>query len=152
MILSLDIGSKLGTVLYHNKIIDARTYKLGVNDSRYYDFKILLEEIHLIFKLDQIAFENAAFQIGNAIPVYHGLIGVLKSFCLENKIDLIPYPVSVVKKVFTGSGNASKKVIMKKCDELGIKYDTADTADAIAVLHTHLKQKGGENERGLQHV
>jgi len=134
-ILALDIGTKLG--VFSDTDINGFMINLGKGDDRYGKFYDILEHRLSENFYDRVVYEAAAFQIGNAIPVYHGLIGVLKAACSHYAIPLTGIPVKTIKKVFTGSGNATKKDIMKRCDELGLKYSDDNAADAIAVYHTY---------------
>lgn len=135
MIIALDIGSKLG--YYHEGDKKAYTLDLGKGDSRFlnlYQFLDSTKSEDVTF----VAYEAAPFQQGAAIPIYHGLIGVLKLYCLEFDIPYVGIPVGTVKKAFTGKGNSNKAAMMKECDRRGMKYDDDNSSDAYAVYCTHI--------------
>lgn len=137
-VLALDLGTKLG--MYTTGSEKADTVELGSGDDRFGIFFNTLEhDLMLNPNLKAIAYEDAAFQRGNAIPVYHGLVAVLKLFCKLNNIEYVGIPVGTVKKIFVGKGNANKKDIMAQCDKLGIKYDDDNSADAYAVWWTYVE-------------
>ena len=137
MILALDIGTNLGVYVEGNA---PQTISLGKGDERFFNFWKFLKENR--FHYDVIVYEQAAFQQGNAIPIYHGLIGVLKAFSLYKSIPLQGIPVGTIKKTFTGKGNANKKDMMQRCDELGITYDSDNAADAYATYYTYKQLEG----------
>jgi len=140
MILALDLGTKLGT--YRDDWAgEAWTKDLGKGDERFFNF---LGFLYGDSNCDIIVYEQAAFQRGHAIPIYHGLVGVLKAFCMANEIEHVGIPVGTIKKCFTGKGNCGKKEIMDKCDTLGIGYEDDNSADAYAVYYTYKKLYGVE--------
>ena len=142
MILALDIGSKLG--FYGTHFEKACTLTLGKPkcDSRFVDFYHFL--LGLKDTYTHIAYEDAAFQQGAAIPIYHGLVGILKAYCLHNDIPLYGIPVGTIKKCFTGKGNTNKAGMMARCDALGIEYDDDNGSDAYAVYYTYKKLYEGK--------
>lgn len=135
MILTLDIGTKLGVYLEEGK--HSFTFDLGKGDERFINFYKHLTFQVVNNEVNYVIYEEAAFQRGNAIPIYHGLIGILKSVCMFSNVPFKGIPVGTIKKSFTGKGNCGKQEIMDKCDELGITYDDDNSADAYAVYHTY---------------
>lgn len=153
MILALDLGSKIG--YYKEGAGVACTFNMGSGDERFHAFRVFLDTM----EPSTIAYEKAAFQQGHAIPLYHGLVGVLKEYCVSKGINHVPIPVLTIKKVFTGRGSwpkeelkrlckekgikyTNKIPIMNKCDELGIKYEDDNSADSYAVYHTYMQLEG----------
>ncbi len=153
MILALDIGTKLG--VYFEGDIDTSTkdlikdqgilggndpymkYLKNIKDIRFSSFYKWLDYIIQEVEITQICYEEAAFQQGHAIPIYHGLIGILKAVCIEHHVPYIGIPVGTIKKTFTGKGNCNKQDMMNKCDKLNIKYDDDNGADAYATYYTY---------------
>ena len=134
MILTLDLGSKLG--YYKEGDTKAYTLNLGKGDDRFLNLYLFLSGAELK-DVKEIAFEAAAFKQGAAIAIYHGMVGILKLYCLEFEIPLTGIPVGTIKKAFTGKGNTNKAGMMARCDELGMKYDDDNAADAYGVYCTH---------------
>lgn len=141
MIFSLDIGTKIG--YYKEGANRAYTYDLGKGDERFLKFYEFLVEHDkkASVPIKEIAFEAAAFQQGHAIPIYHGLVAILKLYCLEWSIPLTGIPVGTIKKTFTGKGNSNKAAIMAECDKRGMKYDDDNASDSYAVYCTYMEMK-----------
>ena len=142
MILSLDIGSKLG--YYIEKHSHAYAVDLGKKDKRFFEFWNTLNKLLSLNKITQVVYEKAAFQKGHAIPIYHGMVGILKQCCILHSIPYTSIPVGTIKKCFTGQGRwdkedcnifnheyelglpkakINKAPIMAVCTDLGITYD-----------------------------
>ena len=169
-VLSLDLGTKLGS--YVEDMTEAITFNLGKGDERFRKFDgVLGYNVRNLeaqgYTLDMIVYEGAAHQKGFAMPLYHGLVGVLKCFCEYNDIELVAIHAMTVKKSFTGKGKWSedecmaiaeerkfkerykggkvvfgkKSPIMARCEDLGIEFDSDNAADAYAVYHTYKKIK-----------
>ena len=139
-VLSLDLGTKLG---HYYTGDTAHTYNLGKGDDRFFNFGMWLQKEIKDKNIDTVVYEKAAFQQGNAIPIYHGLVGVLKHVCISYTINYESIPVGTIKKAFTGNGRANKKEMMAMCDKMGIKYDDDNSADAYAVAYTYKEVKNG---------
>lgn len=161
VILALDVGTKIGyTIDGQNGL----TAKLAKEDSKFLEFHQLIKNIEHIYGVTQIAYEAAPFQPAAAIPVWHGLVGVLKLTAQGLQIPVVGIAVGTIKKEFTGKGRHTKEEqraaadrlglkkantkspILDKCRELGYTYDGEDAADAIAVWHTYKKLYGNKNE------
>lgn len=64
--------------------------------------------------------------------------GVVMAVAGAHSLPVYCYPPSVVKKAFTGKGNASKELIQEHARILYPDRDFGeDEADAIAIAHTH---------------
>lgn len=83
-----------------------------------------------------IAFEDAKFQLGNAIYPFNAQKAVLQLVAESQNLEFIGYSPMTIKKIFTGKGNATKDDMLKKA---GVQNH--NEADAIAVLFTHNKSK-----------
>lgn len=162
MILALDLGTKLG--YYREGWSKALTENLGKGDERFknlYRFlRITNQHVH------KIVYEGAAHQKGMAMPLYHGLVGVLKAYCQEEGIELEAIHAMTMKKVFTGKGRwkseeclkiaedrkfkekgfkggkavfSKKSPVMARCEDLGIEFDDDNSADAYGVYYTYME-------------
>ena len=169
-VLSLDLGTKLGRYIEGQP--KAITYNLGKGDERFNKFhKILNYELYNLqsqgYIIDTIVHEGAAHQKGFAMPLYHGLVGVLKAFCGEYSIELIAIHAMTVKKSFTGKGRWTKEEceeindmeglglpkskmtkapMIYEMNETGIEYDDDNSVDAYAVYDTYNKMKEKDSE------
>ncbi len=158
-ILSIDIGTKIG---WSVNGMDGFTHKLSSTDDKFDEFDTFLE-IHIENGITTIAYEAAAFQPGAAIPIYHGLVGVLKSVAKRNNVKLIPISVGTIKKIFTGKARYStielrefekelglkpkkspntKAPTLAMCKKLGYVWEGEDGADALSVHYAYRKLYG----------
>ncbi len=158
-IIGIDLGTQMGFTL-DGKI--GQTVKFSQTDSKFYSFYKHLESFILLHDIKVIAYEGAAFQQGNAIAIWHGLVGVLKTLATKYSIKTIAIPVGTVKKCFTGKGRHtkeeqeksakklglkkanSKSPILDRCYELGLVYDSEDAADSLAVYFTYKQMYEGK--------
>lgn len=169
MILALDLGTKLG---YYREREGAKTYDLGKGDGRFSSFYYFLHDMDydleytLGNRITTVVYEGAAHQKGFAMPLYHGLVGVLKLFCHNKGIPLEAIHAMTVKKAFTGKGMWKKK----ECEEmnerlglglpkskitkapmiacikgLGVEYEDDNSVDAYAVWYAYNQLKLGVN-------
>lgn len=102
-------------------------------------FKSKLQDTCKADEIKVIVFERVSGFHKNAIIVAAELIGVLKVFCEENKIEYRAYSAAEIKKFGTGNGSANKT----KMIEAAQKYKTGVTSDneADAILLYHLSVK-----------
>lgn len=162
MILSLDLGTKLG--YYKEGDMKAYTINLGKGDERFSNFiMFLFSEFNKDYPPTKIIYEGAAHQQGMAMPLYHGLVGVLKAFSIQKGIQPEAVHAMTMKKVFTGKGKwkpeecmkiaeerdfkskykggkavfSKKSPIMAKCEDLKIEFDDDNASDAFGVYYTY---------------
>lgn len=159
IILALDLGTQMGFTL-NGRL--GETVKFSKTDTKFYSFAQHIEYFITKYQITTIVYEGAAFQQGNAISVWHGLVGVLKMLATKHSVKMIAIPVGTVKKCFTGKGRHSKEEqeksakklglkkanskspILDKCNELGYHYDSEDAADALAVYFTYKQMYEGK--------
>jgi Holliday junction resolvasome RuvABC endonuclease subunit len=99
---------------------------------RLFRFKAKLNEIAKEVKLDAIVFERPAGFHKNALIVEAEIVGVLKLWCEENKIEYRAYSAGEIKKFATGCGNCSKDLMVEAAqDKLGMIGDDDNEADAM---------------------
>lgn len=155
-ILAIDVGTKIGWTIDG---MDGHTHKLSSTDTKYNEFYEFVEFL-IENGVGTVVYEAAAFQPGAAIPIYHGLVGVLKAVTTKHNIKLQGIPVGTIKKIFTGKARhtvqeqeeAAKRVGLKKansksptldmCKKLGYTYEGEDGADALSVHYAYRKLYG----------
>ncbi len=158
-ILALDMGTKIGWTVDG---MDGHTHKLPSTDARFGEFYEFIE-FFLENKVGTVVYEDAGFQPGNAIPIYHGLVGVLKAVTSKHGIKLVSIPVGTIKKIFTGKARYSemelrafeaalgmkhkkkpntKAPTLDMCQKLGYTWDGEDGADALSVHFAYRKLYG----------
>lgn len=139
-ILALDLATKTGHYTQGDKKAHTAILDATKPHSRFVELYSLMVSLLDGTKVTDVVYEQAAFQQGMAGVYFHGYVAILHLVCWEYKVKLHKgIAVGTIKKAFCGSGKASKKEIMKRCDNLGIKYDDDNGSDAYAIYHTHCK-------------
>jgi len=65
--------------------------------------------------------------------------GMLKVFCEDNKVPLLPIPIAIHKIYTTGKGNSKKELLIKEVfKKYQIDTDNNNLADAVSILQTVL--------------
>lgn len=156
-VLGLDVGTSFGWTLDGQS---AEHTLLPKDDTKYFLFMQYLNYFIHEKEVDVIVYEDARFQIGNAISIFHGLAGVLKAIAEENNVKVVALPVATVKKSFLGTGRPSKDdqaaaavrlgwkkkanskcMTLDRCNQLGYTYTNEDAADALSIWHTYNKSE-----------
>jgi len=93
-------------------------------------FSMLLErQIHIL------AYEDVRRHEGtSAAHVYGAFLALTQMVASPHGITLLPVGVGVIKKAWTGRGNASKQDMIAEAHRRGFKPDTDNAADALAIL------------------
>ena len=133
-IIALDIGSNMGC--YIEATSRVQTIKFD-KEKRFLGFYQYLTSTYKDTKFHTIAYEDAKFQPGNAAPVFHGFVSILKFFALQNDMKVVPITVKTIKKHITGNGNADKDQMMVHINKRGYEFIDHNSADAIAVYITY---------------
>lgn len=69
-----------------------------------------------------------------AAHVYGGFLACLEMWCAANNVPLRPVGVGVVKKHWTGKGNADKEAMIATARARGFRPVDSNEADALAIL------------------
>jgi hypothetical protein len=86
-------------------------------------------EIHAIY------YEDVKNHAGTlAAHVYGGFLACLEMWCASNNVPLRPVGVGVVKKHWTGKGNADKAAMCDTARAKGFRPKDSNEADALAIL------------------
>lgn len=146
-ILALDLGThfgwahhdRRGTITTGNKVLDPSI--------RFSAFMEWINSAICLEAVNVIAFEDVsphAHLGGEAAHIYGGFKGILLAKTEQYCIKALPLPIGTIKKHATGSGNASKKMMVAALPaELNITDE--NEADAYWVLQTAIEVL--ENER-----
>lgn len=141
-ILAIDIGtttgwarcSRDGTVISGSAgFAPKRTEQAG---HRWLKFRAFLNEqrveagdIHAVY------YEDVKQHAGTlAAHVYGGFLACLEMWCASNNVPLNPVGVGVVKKHWTGKGNADKDAMIAAARARGFRPVDSNEADALAIL------------------
>lgn len=93
-------------------------------------------EIHVVY------YEKVRRHAGTtAAHVYGGFEAHLQAWADRNRIRLVGVPVSVIKKSWTGRGNANKDAMMAEAKRRGIKVVDDNHCDARALLDYAILQE-----------
>lgn len=153
--ISFDIGTTLGWAEAIDGVL-VRSGSIRIKDTKdrwgrailnLWDFlnQLILEpEYASLYKLE-IAYEIVSFHESiHSAHVFGRILGQIEAFTEAGGWAFVSYNVGVIKKQFTGRGNAKKKDICEVCHKMGwqggrIGTDNDnDEADAIAILSVHL--------------
>ena len=132
-ILALDIANKTGWCL-NDETHGVWDFKLKRGESEGMKFIRLeskVKEIHNAVSLDLVVMERPAGRHKGAIISQSQMIGVVKRFCEELKINYSEYSASEIKKFATGKGNCNKDAMIKSAEALGYVVADDNEADAI---------------------
>ena len=136
-ILALDIATKTGWATdYASGVWDFKLKKGDSDGMKLLKIRAKVKEILELEKIDLIVWERPAGMFKSAIITESELIGAVKLFCEENKLNYTSYSATEIKKFFTGKGNAKKSDMLneakRRFPNRNIKDD--NEADAIALL------------------
>lgn len=88
-----------------------------------------------------VVFEEVRRHAGtDAAHVYGGLMATLTAWCEDQKIPYSGVPVGVIKKHWTGKGNADKERMIAECAIRGFDVTDDNEADALALLHWQIEE------------
>lgn len=76
-----------------------------------------------------------------AAHVYGGFEAMLQAWCEANHVRLVAVPVPVIKKHWTGKGNANKEAMLNEARRRGLHAVDDNHADALALLSYAQKQE-----------
>lgn len=140
-VLALDLGTHCGHALLHPTGVtvsgtwDFRTLRHEDAGFRFVRFRESLDMMLKNNGVRVIYFEEVRRHAGtSAAHIYGGFMAVLKMWCVANGVSYQSVPVGIIKKHWTGRGNASKEEMIAEARRRG--YDPVDDneADALAIL------------------
>lgn len=147
-ILALDLGTKTGFAIFSPPAVvlsgtwDLKPTRHESEGQRYVKLNRKLSEIHAASPITEVYFEAVERHAGTiAAHVYGGLAGILKAWCIEHGREYRGVPVGKIKKSWTGSGAASKELMIKVAREKGYEVIDDNEADALALLDYAVKEK-----------
>lgn len=141
-ILAIDIGTQTGWARctrdgrVHSGTENFAPHRLEPAGQRWIKFRHFLTdqavaagEIHVVY------FEDVKQHAGTlAAHVYGGFLAMLEAWCAANRVPLRPVGVGVVKKHWTGKGNADKAAMCDEARARGFRPKDDNEADALAIL------------------
>jgi len=139
-ILALDIATKCGWA-YKDKRIKSGTIDLKKDthfDGAGVVFLKFERWLQRFLEADLIIVEGVIKQDGGQIAQqrrYGGLLAIVQKFGDKHSIPYTAEGVSTIKKFWTGSGKASKELMVETAREKGFNPRDDNEADALALLH-----------------
>lgn len=147
-ILALDLGTRTGWAMRQNGItvsgfIEFKNGRFEGGGMRYLRFKQWLNQLYTSSgDIGAVYFEEVRRHIGtDAAHVYGGFMAHLTAWCEARQIPYKGVPVGTIKKHATGSGSASKDLMIEAAREIAA-YSVEDDneADAICLLDLAIKE------------
>lgn len=147
-ILALDLGTRTGWAMRQNGItvsgfVDFKNGRFEGGGMRYLRFKQWLNQLYTASgDIGAVYFEEVRRHVGtDAAHVYGGFMGQLTAWCEARQIPYKGVPVGTIKKHATGSGSASKDLMIEAAKEIAA-YSVQDDneADAICLLDLAIKE------------
>jgi hypothetical protein len=151
IILAIDIGTqtgwarsaRAGTIASGSeKFAPGRMEKPG---HRWLKFRAFLNEqrVQAGGDIGAVYYEDVKQHAGTlAAHVYGGFLACLEMWCASNNVRLVPVGVGVVKKHWTGKGNADKAAMCETARAKGFRPKDSNEADALAILSLAQYQEG----------
>lgn len=137
-ILALDIASVTGWAISPQLYgtWNCKTLKDESVGMKLLRFKAKLREVVELEKPELIVYERPAGAHGNSLIHEAKMIGIVEAYCEEKGIEYKAYSAKEIKKFGTGSGSASKNLMVEKAkDRYGYMGFDDNEADALHLLH-----------------
>lgn len=148
-ILALDLGTHTGYA-YHIRGAGIRhgteTFRGEKSHpgTRWQEFRMWLHQIVDAEQIHLIAYEDVRRHNGTtAAHVYGGFRSMTEMVAQQHNVPMIGFGVGVVKKAWTGRGNADKQLMIEAARDRGFYPLDDNAADALAILHCALNSKEG---------
>jgi Holliday junction resolvasome RuvABC endonuclease subunit len=141
-ILALDIGNEFGYAIKQSATIDSGwdiLSKKGSTDHgrKFYNFACWLNDV---VDVDVVYYEKVMRHVSvHSAHAYGGFLAILQVWAHKRNIPCIGVGVGVIKKSFTGKGNAKKQMMIAEANKRGFETGNDNEADAIALLHYALE-------------
>ena len=140
MILAIDLGNTFGWAIKQSYTIDSGWDRLSNKTKsepgkRFTLFYYWLQEqdgkgIEVVY------FEDVKRHKGlYAARAYCGYLAVLQSWAHKREIKCVGVGVGVIKKFWTGKGDAKKPLMIAEAVKRGFEITDDNQADALALLH-----------------
>ena len=148
--IAFDLGTKCGVATLCNGVRGEELWNFSksgrFSPSAFSEFAELVE--NLIVDLRQQNRNVTVFiekphagQYFHAVKILFGLMGVLEMVCHRFKVPYIYYSPATIKRMWTGSGRATKAEMLKQTQKNGFDVKDHNVADAIALLHYGIQQE-----------
>jgi Holliday junction resolvasome RuvABC endonuclease subunit len=110
--------------------------RMEMAGQRWLKFRAFLAEQRLAAgDIHAVYYEDVKQHAGTlAAHVYGGFLACLEMWCAANNVPLRPVGVGVVKKHWTGKGNADKAAMCETARAKGFRPKDSNEADALAIL------------------
>lgn len=140
-ILAIDIGTTTGWArtdrngTLHSGSQSFAVHRTEQAGQRWLKFRAFLAEQRVAGDIHAVYYEDVKQHAGTlAAHVYGGFLAMLEMWCAANSVPLRPVGVGVVKKHWTGKGNADKALMMATARAKGFRVKDDNHADALAIL------------------
>ncbi|AZY53036.1 hypothetical protein [Bordetella avium] len=150
-ILALDLGTKTGYALRRRdgRIThgtEAFTPRASwTHGQKWQRYRAWLSRMITDHAVGIIAFEDVKAHGKSGVLAAHaygGYRAMLEMVADQHNIELVPVGVGVVKKHWTGKGNADKAAMVAQAKARGYRPETDNDADALAILDWAVAQEG----------
>jgi len=147
-ILALDLGTNTGWAVRDrdgNIFHGTEKFSLRKKDhpgKRWEDFREWLFLSLNAHQIHVIAYEDVRRHEGTRAAHVYGAFEALTQMAAKIRgMRLLPVGVGVIKKHWTGKGNANKREMIVEARRRGFTPDTDNAADALAILHWAQEQE-----------
>lgn len=143
-VFALDLGSKVGWAMQsnqgqvHSGVEESfgRANRFEGGGMRFVRFEEWLVQNVMGHRPRLVAFEEVRGHKGvDAAHIYGGMLAVLTKLLEQRQIPYMGVPVGVIKRYWSGKGNAPKDVMIRIARERGFNPKDDNEADALAILH-----------------
>lgn len=149
-ILALDLGTNCGWALHvRGGTISGGTVRHVLRrgeqpGQKWISFRTqLIEHKRAAGEIHAIYYEDVKRHVGVlAAHAYGGFLANLEMWCAVNNVRMVPVGVGVIKKYWTGKGNADKGAMIAEAKSRGFTTVDENHADALAILSLALEMEG----------
>ena len=149
-ILAIDLGTKTGWALIQadgwivSGSADFAPAKNGGHGGKFLAFMTQLNQTRLAHgPVGAVFYEDIKMHQGVlAAHAYGGFLAILQTWCHVNKVPLVGYGFGIIKKSWTGKGNANKDLMIAQARLRGFNPADDNEADALAILALACANKG----------
>ncbi|KCB52753.1 hypothetical protein L537_3377 [Bordetella hinzii 1277] len=149
-ILALDLGTKTGFALrrsdgrvaHGTEVFTPRAS--WTPGQKWQRFRVWLSRTIVDFHISTVAFEDVKAHGKGAVLAAHaygGFRAMMEMVADQHNVRLVPVGVGVVKKHWTGKGNADKAAMLAQARARGFRPETDNDADALAILDWAVAQE-----------